>query len=488
VEAVAGWVRRGTAAWLLATRPDVEGLAALAKKHSTTSSDKPRRTAYFDLTNYLSGWKYLNLADRLRRKTVKGIRETLDAGGILSGAQRVALGIPNDGSRLSPQQVSRALAAYATAPAEDIVARLVPNQSRHLEVTLTLVRTSNGAAAGFSRPRSLYVFAGNTEPEWGSRVPARFRKYMRELGGSVEHELIHYTQDLLRVLTQTQEAGLPSARTPGYQQEQSRDYGYVGEETEADIAHALDDVEFYTRLKDEVRAFNRKIQRMELPDGPEAHTFWSRARKLTIADASSVRDSGPRLSARIDGIAYGPVEPSFFFKALRAAPAKWRKAVGEFMKATESSAPGRGKSRVRMPQAPTHSYRGTDARLREILSNPGPQIAAEARTFLARFSKAAASFDAEEHAQRVQQHEERNRKRIERGRKPRAPFYGLQPDAAGFDTVRRGWTGEDEEGGVIGSFAFTPAPLFTMLRKYAPNKVQQALQAFYKATDQGRPS
>jgi hypothetical protein len=135
------------------------------------------------------------------------------------------------------------------------------------------------------------------------------REGMEILYRTIRHEMQHVGQDLLQKIQQLpQEAGLPSKaiRDPGYDP--------LGRARKIPSRkrreHALQDVEFYTRLADEIGrfvGFTRKWKR---------DTWADRARQWVGAVKSNITAS--------------------FFKALkRQEPRKWQKAVKEFIKGVE---------------------------------------------------------------------------------------------------------------------------------------------------------
>lgn len=429
VHAVAEWTIEQACAHLM--RSDVPGLPELARKHASRS---PRAMAVFHLGSHLKGWRYLRLADRYR----------------------------------APGQ---------TGSNEEVLLEAIPNLSQMLEVRLDFRKGStNGAAGTFRRPVYLTIYPANIEPEWSTyQLNRQFRTFLQDLSDTVEHELIHYTQDILRKLSENAEAGLPSTRTPDRDQGRDRDYSEEG--SAAHRLHALDDVEFYSRLKDEVREFLRKIS--ELPDTVEGHDFWVRARKMFVSDPSTARE-GEIGGTLIDGGRTPTIEPSFFFTVLREdAPAKWRKAVGEFLKATQRSAP----KATRAPSLPgssrDHSYKGTDPATHDMLTRPERYLQKEIDKFLDRWSQAVESY-----REYAPQQEERNRKRVERGRKPRK----IQTPAEGWDPARLTWTAQPAESVVLGVLSFSPSPFFETLKAYAPAKWKQAAEEFLRRTKSAKPA
>ena len=136
---------------------------------------------------------------------------------------------------------------------------------------------------------------------------------------TVRHELQHVGQDLLKKALQLKEdAGLPSKsiRSPdvtpdGYKQQEKYDPKRVD--------HALRDVEFHTRLADEVAEFVHFIKALKPEIG------W----RPYAQDWVLYRGVGSKVRVR-----------EFFSKLKDKQPDKWKKAVAEFFKAVDNQLGG----------------------------------------------------------------------------------------------------------------------------------------------------
>lgn len=186
-----------------------------------------------------------------------------------------------------------------------------------------------------------------------------------ELSGSVRHELQHMAQSLMgQALAKVSEnvssfelmrqrrqprPGMPSRHimTPEYLQYEEEAKAIKQRLKSQGInprtidIHALDDVEFYTRLADSIDRFNRMKSRAN--PGKHLNTMvklWTNAMPYPTMHGwgkKRFRHTGDWHDAMRELGGYDIVkhyEPSSFFKTLKKlAPAKWRKAVGEFTKA-----------------------------------------------------------------------------------------------------------------------------------------------------------
>ena len=168
--------------------------------------------------------------------------------------------------------------------------------------------------------------ASNNEWEMASSL---FEDILSECLDTLKHELIHLAQSLLevgilgdirddkyqrrpgpgmpsrRIMTRdiTQNTNSPYMLPPKYEKkrQQLEDMGLLNK------VHEFDDVEFYTRLSDDVLKFKRDNRRMRGPD-----------RKKAITEFVGIEDEE---------------STSPWFRLLKNhAPKKWRKAVKEFTK------------------------------------------------------------------------------------------------------------------------------------------------------------
>jgi len=169
-----------------------------------------------------------------------------------------------------------------------------------------------------------------------------------DLQRTIRHELQHFAQDYIKYMVDGTwsklEMGFPSKsiRTPEYKQHYdpaSRSFSKHKDEPNVRAIfrrlqqqgidprrldwHSLDDVEFYTKLADDVEWFRDFLKGRDFDDKmTRAAVRWYVGGKIS-------REEGEAL-----GIANWGNIGSKFFKALKSrAPGKWRKAVGEFVKA-----------------------------------------------------------------------------------------------------------------------------------------------------------
>ncbi len=174
------------------------------------------------------------------------------------------------------------------------------------KITCVLVFKAHKSRGGvwIGGKRELQVDVDNPWPRSGEQV----REQIEEIGRICRHEMQHVGQDLLRVALRLREdAGLPSSNISdpkynpsGYRKDVSR----YDERFRQD--HALRDVEFYTRLSDEVERFMR----------------------------ATVKNPDQDWKAPAQTFVTNPRHP-FFGPLKRTQPDKWKKAVGEFYKAVE---------------------------------------------------------------------------------------------------------------------------------------------------------
>lgn len=148
--------------------------------------------------------------------------------------------------------------------------------------------------------RKLIIFTS----QWPVRTVAGLKMQLAELDSTIRHELQHVGQDLIGYMTGTNEGGgLPARkiRDPRY----SPDGDRVQKGPKKDLPHALRDVEFYTRLADEVASFVRDLPSVERAKWPQAAEQWVTTKR-------------------------------HFFKELKKYQRlKWKKAVAEFYKEVE---------------------------------------------------------------------------------------------------------------------------------------------------------
>lgn len=141
---------------------------------------------------------------------------------------------------------------------------------------------------------------------------AGFQDALAEAMGTLRHELQHVGQDVLAAVLMLKDTGLPSRNIRNLEYDAGGAHRERWQDPKKE--HALQDVEFYTRLADEVEYFVQFIQK---------RSFAPQDRYLAFR--TWVDDADPR----------GTVGPTrvFFHKLKQEERGKWRKAVGEFLKA-----------------------------------------------------------------------------------------------------------------------------------------------------------
>ena len=147
-----------------------------------------------------------------------------------------------------------------------------------------------------------YVYRGSQHTILLYVHPGRVGYDLGEIRDVVRHELVHAMQKQLSLNNEVSQAGLPRSKSGVYRQEMREkekelkvEYARKGLDPEDVSIHALDDLEFYSRLLDEVVNFQRIMG--SNPSNADIHNHISRR---------------------------------LFFKSLKRQPKKWRKAVGIF--------------------------------------------------------------------------------------------------------------------------------------------------------------
>jgi hypothetical protein len=195
--------------------------------------------------------------------------------------------------------------------------------------------------------------------------------YLRKV---VEHELRHWAQYLLQ-------GGLPSkkVRTPAISQRPPplpqrsealwKQLRQLGVPTTRDMFHALDDIEFYTRLADAIEEFKVLARGFDGDDRVLAVHYFTGGKPAPTKHAltekyerEALDDHGPLSESEHRRLIQQKVherlatfkkfrKPHGFFAALRGAKGKWRKAVGEFAVAVLDSPPMWGRLATRWLRA-----------------------------------------------------------------------------------------------------------------------------------------
>ena len=252
---------------------------------------------------------------------------------VLDRARPVFLGLPGHGEYIT-LDVGRKRLAQAEAKIHDLDDLTNEDALKRMhwdEITVSIDFQGHLHRGGqwTSLGRLLEV---DVKPRGDS--PEIFQDRLTLMHHVVWHELMHVGQDLLRALQGMQEdAGLPSKnlRDPEWFPE-----GYRKGPTQRGKRreHELRDVEFYTDLTDTVQEFIRGLSRTP-------KSGWRDKLEMFVA----LKERGLRTNP--------------FFKTWKhEAPAKWRKAVAEFIKAVEERVDIPGSTKVASDlQAPPHMVR-----------------------------------------------------------------------------------------------------------------------------------
>ena len=313
VKEITEWVQGRVCDHLIGYNSWVEGLGDLASAYATGASPKRSEKRGFPLD--LRGWKYLRDAHRFRGRLIEAVEAGIAAGeipySIANLLAQVAGKGPHDTVK-SPEKARKLLPKLRAMDAEDLASAIIGG-------SVTVVLNVDSSQRGSSTGGSSYSGYGHTiilnalsfEPQWDpQRVKEQFSDFMAHLHEVVGHELTHDTQKFLAKIHDLPRgtAGRPSRS----------EHSYTG--TDRVVLHMLNDAEFYTRLRDEVGKFLRMVNSWNLE--PKDHEdFRERKRKAWVGAMRRGRTRKP---------------DSDFFSVLKEyAPTKYKKAVGEFWKATE---------------------------------------------------------------------------------------------------------------------------------------------------------
>ena len=157
----------------------------------------------------------------------------------------------------------------------------------------------------------------------------QFHDGLDRIRGTARHEMQHVGQTIFGILDDAaKERGLPSQSL----RDPERDpYGYHKKYRNSPKSpHALQDVEFYTDLQDEIDEFISISSKIPLDRRRQALSIWTGQKELYGRGRAS--EFGVDIETR-----------EFFRWLLRLSKPKWKKAVGEFVKAVNQ--------RVRVPSA-----------------------------------------------------------------------------------------------------------------------------------------
>lgn len=268
----------------------------------------------------LSGWKYdeKEIEDRIRAQIRQQAQDILDA--------------------LPPPDPSK---GGRPAWMEDMIRDLKERATSGVNTWKTITVVIN--------PKTSEKFSGHWQA--ASRtltvtMPHTLSSYhLQPVSQTIQHELVHFAQTYLSEMVKGIEptrAGLPSRRirTPEYRQEYSPSHPNFNQNSPdvqrlvqqlrqkgLDIRqvdfHSLDDVEFYSKLGDDIAQFKRL----------EQHNSPMSRKEVNLAVRAFV-DAQVRPETDRDYAIISAFKPSSFFKALhKRARGKWQKAVAELTKA-----------------------------------------------------------------------------------------------------------------------------------------------------------
>lgn len=165
-------------------------------------------------------------------------------------------------------------------------------------------KSHRGAFKGYWKPGSLEY---RVDVDYGAATTVEsFEEGKYEILSTIRHEAQHVGQDALRIIKDLRElGGLPRQRDPD-----ANPYGTRGDGKSTE--HALRDIEFHTRLQDEITDAVKNLRNIQKQDRRAMLRLWVSEGPLDPALASK----------------YNVVEAKDFFVRLRkSAPAKWRNAV-----------------------------------------------------------------------------------------------------------------------------------------------------------------
>lgn len=173
-------------------------------------------------------------------------------------------------------------------------------------------------------------FNPTLDPEFGnaslvvngiSNLPndiSKFKAILNKILNTVEHELVHVTQSVMRIITKAPQAGLPS-----------KDISHLGPEREETIGaikkteHHSRDIEFYPRFYESYKEFSKFLSR--IPDEPEKikENVFKYYVGMNLDSKDIIKQS--LLKAGLNRY-------DFFWKLRDSNIEKWKKAVKEFYK------------------------------------------------------------------------------------------------------------------------------------------------------------
>ncbi len=198
--------------------------------------------------------------------------------------------------RLSPSDVRDSIQKILRMPPEQIAQGVLSGNLRSIDLRFEPTMEPSGTGGYFSLRNSKIVvspvlsYVGEYDNGW-DRLKANVEE-------TVQHEFVHYAQYVLKDLSKAKAAGLPS---------------WYSQDRNPKEDHPLLDIEFYSRLRDEVKAFNLSMDTLGI-EGPKR----KQAAKLWCTGGG--------------GNTIWAEDRSRFFSVLKKHnKAKWKKAVSEFL-------------------------------------------------------------------------------------------------------------------------------------------------------------
>ncbi len=226
-------------------------------------------------------------------------------------------------TKLSIKEIRRLMAQVDSMPAHEVAEAalaVLPDGFVSIDVALNPQEDSTGAWYGRTKAIKVSPYL-----PWVGLITLRGEpkvdEMLRRVEQTVRHELQHMTQDLIKALAGLKEVGgLPSRSvrdtnlTPsGFSHNPLRTL--MSPEDRKD--YILQDVEFYPWVEDAAREFNARAKETRL-----SKRDWDKERKTFVGE-------------RVSGYSSYFGTNDFFWNLLQSEPDKWKKAVGEFWKATD---------------------------------------------------------------------------------------------------------------------------------------------------------
>ena len=227
-------------------------------------------------------------------------------------------------TKLSIKEIRRLMAQVDSMPEHEVAEAalaVLPNGFVSIDVVLNPQEETTGAWYGHNKTIKVSPYL-----PWVGMLTLRgepkLDEMLRRVEQTVRHELQHMTQDLIKALAGLEdEGGIPSLRvrdtnwTPGGFLTRTPVRTLLKDFVRKD--YILRDVEFYPWVEDAAREFNA----------------WAKEERLSKRDWDKERKSF--VGQRVSGYSSRYGTNDLFWNLLQSEPDKWKKAVGEFWKATE---------------------------------------------------------------------------------------------------------------------------------------------------------